>query len=153
MTANLKPTCSRHKFSGLVFSFYRCSSAFICGAIFLLCLRSLAPSTLAQEKVDLLITGGTVITMDAQRRVLEDGAVATRADSIVAIGTRSELVARYAATKIINARGMLVMPGLINGHTHAAMSLFRGIADDLSLDQWLHNYIFPAEARNVTPDF
>jgi 5-methylthioadenosine/S-adenosylhomocysteine deaminase len=153
MTANLKPTCSRHKFSGFVFSFYLCSSAFICGAIFLLCLLSLAPSTLAQEKVDLLITGGTVITMDAQRRVLEDGAVATRADSIVAIGTRTELEARYAAAKIINARGMLVMPGLINGHTHAAMSLFRGIAEDLTLDDWLHAYIFPAEARNVTEDF
>jgi 5-methylthioadenosine/S-adenosylhomocysteine deaminase len=153
MTANRKPTCSRHKFSGFISSFYLCSSAFICGAFFPLCLLSLAPSTLAQEKADLLITGGTVITMDAQRRVLEDGAIAVRGDSIVAIGTSAELESKYSAAKVVNAHGAIVMPGLINGHSHAAMSLFRGIADDLSLDEWLHNYVFPAEARNVTEDF
>jgi 5-methylthioadenosine/S-adenosylhomocysteine deaminase len=153
MTANLKPTCSRHKFSGFVSRFYLCSSAFIWSAFFLLCLLSPAPSTHAQEKVDLLLTGGTVITMDTQRRVLDDGAIAIRADSIVAVGPRTELEAKYAAAKVINAHGALVMPGLINGHTHAAMSLFRGVADDLSLDEWLHGYIFPAEARNVTEDF
>lgn len=152
MTANLK-LIFRCRASGYIARLHRRSSVFVGRALVLLCLLSLAPSTLAQEKVDLLITGGTVITMDAQRRVLDDGAVAVRADSIVAVGPRSELETKYAAAKVINAHGAIVMPGLINGHTHAAMSLFRGIAEDLSLDDWLHAYIFPAEARNVTEDF
>lgn len=113
----------------------------------------MATTASAKEKVDLIISGGTVVTMDAQRRVIEDGAVAVRGSEIVAVGTESEIKAEYESTKTIDARGSLIMPGLINGHAHAAMSLFRGLADDLSLDDWLHKYIFPAEARNVTPDF
>lgn len=113
----------------------------------------MATTASAKEKVDLIIGGGTVVTMDAQRRVIEDGAVAVRGSEIVAVGTESEIKAEYESTKTIDARGSLIMPGLINGHAHAAMSLFRGLADDLSLDDWLHKYIFPAEARNVTPDF
>ena len=126
-----------------------CLSAFICGAF---CL-SLASAAAAKEKANLLVTGGTVVTMDAQRRVIENGAVAVVGDSIVAVGTSTDLEGRYEAAKTIDAHGAIVMPGLINGHAHAAMSLFRGIADDLSLEDWLHKYIFPAEARNVTEDF
>jgi 5-methylthioadenosine/S-adenosylhomocysteine deaminase len=124
-------------------------AVFACGVLYM----SFAVSTLAKEKVDLLVTGGTVITMDAQRRVIDDGAVAVRGDSIVAVGTRAELEVKYDAVKTIDAHGALIMPGLIDGHAHTAMSLFRGIADDLSLDDWLNKYIFPAEARNVTEDF
>jgi 5-methylthioadenosine/S-adenosylhomocysteine deaminase len=112
-----------------------------------------APTAIAKEKADLIVSGGTVVTMDAQRRVIADGAVAVRGDSIVAVGPSAEIEARYEAAKKIDARGAIVMPGLINGHAHAAMSLFRGIADDLSLDDWLKKYIFPAEARNVNEDF
>jgi 5-methylthioadenosine/S-adenosylhomocysteine deaminase len=124
-------------------------SALIC------CLTALVLSSTAsaKDKVDLLVTGGTVVTMDAQRRVIEDGAVAIRGDSIVAVGPRAEIESRFEAAQTIDAHGALVMPGLINGHAHAAMSLFRGLADDLALDEWLQKYIFPAEARNVTPDF
>jgi 5-methylthioadenosine/S-adenosylhomocysteine deaminase len=107
----------------------------------------------AKDRVDLLVTGGTVVTMDGQRRVIEDGAVAIRGDLIVAVGPRAEIEYRFEAALTIDAHGALVMPGLINGHAHAAMSLFRGLADDLALDEWLQKYIFPAEARNVTPDF
>lgn len=107
----------------------------------------------AKEKVDLIVTGGTVVTMDAHHRVIENGAVALRGDAIVAVGTSAEIESGYESAKTIDAHGSLVLPGLINGHAHAAMSLFRGLADDLSLDDWLHKYIFPAEARNVTPDF
>jgi 5-methylthioadenosine/S-adenosylhomocysteine deaminase len=107
----------------------------------------------AQEKVSLLITNGTVITMDAQRHVIGDGAVAIRGDSIVAVGPRSDISLRYTASRTIDAHGAIVMPGLINGHAHAAMSLFRGIADDLPLKDWLEKYIFPAEAKNVDEDF
>ena len=106
-----------------------------------------------KERTDLLVAGGTVVTMDASKRVIEDGAVAIRNDEIVAVGTRAELTIRFDGARTIDAHGRIIMPGLINSHAHAAMSLFRGIADDLSLDDWLHKYIFPAEVRNVTPDF
>jgi 5-methylthioadenosine/S-adenosylhomocysteine deaminase len=91
--------------------------------------------------------------MDPERRVIEDGAIAVDGDTIAAVGTRAELEAKTRATKTIDARGGILMPGMINGHMHAAMSLFRGVAEDHSLDDWLQHYIFPAEARNVTEDF
>jgi 5-methylthioadenosine/S-adenosylhomocysteine deaminase len=153
MTANLKLIFPNRQPSGVITRFCKYSSVFISGAFCFFFFVALAPPNLAQEKVDLLITGGTVITMDAQRRILDDGAIAVRADSIIAVGPRAELETKYSSAKVIDAHGLLVMPGLINGHTHAAMSLFRGIAEDLSLDDWLHAYIFPAEARNVTEDF
>jgi 5-methylthioadenosine/S-adenosylhomocysteine deaminase len=107
----------------------------------------------AAEKVDLLISGGTVISMDGARRVIEDGAVAIRGDTIAAVGARAEIEARYQPARRIDARGRIILPGLINGHTHAAMTLLRGIANDLNLQDWLEKYIFPAEAHNVTEDF
>src|SRR5271168_3907678 len=128
MTASSNMFPLRRKFQGVIARFYKRSSVLISGVVVLFFLLSLAPPTPAQEKVDLLITGGTVITMDAQRRVLNDGAIAISGDSIIAIGASTELAAKYAPAKIINAHGAIVMPGLINGHTHAAMSLFRGIA-------------------------
>jgi 5-methylthioadenosine/S-adenosylhomocysteine deaminase len=103
--------------------------------------------------VDLLITNGLIITMDAQHRILENAAIAIRSDAILAIGPTADLESQYSPTRTIDAHGAIVMPGLINSHAHAAMSLFRGIADDLSLDDWLKKFIFPAEARNVTADF
>jgi 5-methylthioadenosine/S-adenosylhomocysteine deaminase len=106
-----------------------------------------------RERVDLLITARYVVTMDATQRLLEDGAIAVRGDAIVAVGQRAELELKYAAARQISAPQGLVMPGLINGHTHAAMTLFRGIKDDVTLQDWLTNYIFPAEARNVTEEF
>ena len=128
---------------------YLCLAVFICGAFDLL----LARPASAKEHVDLVVTNGTVVTMDAQRHVIENGAVAVHGDSIVAVGPSADIAAQYDAAKIVDARGAIVMPGLINGHAHAAMSLFRGMADDLALDDWLKKYIFPAEARNVTEDF
>jgi len=131
--------------------------SFIVHSFILCCIAFLLPPTLAAQgkadKVDLLVTGGTVVTMDGQRRVIENGAVAIKGDSIVAVGPRAEIESKFEAAQFIDAHGALVLPGLINGHAHAAMSLFRGLADDLSLDEWLQKYIFPAEARNVTPEF
>jgi 5-methylthioadenosine/S-adenosylhomocysteine deaminase len=103
--------------------------------------------------MDLLISGGTVITMDPDFRVIEDGAVAIEADRIAAVGTRADIAPRTRAERTIDAGGTLVLPGMINGHAHAAMSLFRGVAEDHSLNDWLEKYIFPAEKRNVTEDF
>ena len=128
---------------------YLCLSVFICGCILFL----LALPASAKEKADLIVTNGVVVTMDPARRVIENGAVAIRGDSILAAGPSETISAEYDAAKTIDARGALILPGLINAHAHAAMSLFRGLADDLSLDDWLHKYIFPAEARNVTEDF
>jgi 5-methylthioadenosine/S-adenosylhomocysteine deaminase len=103
--------------------------------------------------VDLLISGGTVVTMDAEFRVIEDGAVAIEGDTITAVGRRFDLEAEAGSARKIPATGTIVMPGMINGHAHAAMSLFRGVAEDHSLNDWLQKYIFPAEARNVDEDF
>lgn len=107
----------------------------------------------AAERVDFIIHGGTVVTMDGSGRVIENGAVAVRRDRIVAVGTAAEIAAKYNASKTINATGKVVMPGLINTHTHVPMVLFRGIADDLMLPEWLQKYIFPAEAKNVDEQF
>jgi 5-methylthioadenosine/S-adenosylhomocysteine deaminase len=107
----------------------------------------------AGRPVSLLISGGTVVTMDAQDRVLPSGAVAIEGDRIVEVGEADELARKYAAAERIDARGQVVLPGLINTHTHAPMVLYRGLADDRALMDWLQNYIFPAEAKTVSPDF
>jgi 5-methylthioadenosine/S-adenosylhomocysteine deaminase len=103
--------------------------------------------------VDLIIKGGTVVTMNGSRQVIENGGVAVKSGRIVAVGKTTEIERNYAAREVINAAGKVVIPGLINGHTHVPMTLFRGIADDLDLQEWLTKYIFPAEAKNVTEDF
>ncbi len=105
------------------------------------------------EQVDLLVLGGTIVTMDETRRVINDGGIAIAGGRIVAIGPRAEIEGNYAARQRINATGKVITPGLINGHTHIPMVLFRGLADDLDLQEWLTKYIFPAEARNVTEQF
>lgn len=103
--------------------------------------------------VDILITGGTVVTMNEERTVIEDGAVAIKGNEIVAVGKRTDLGRVFRPKRIINAAGKVLIPGLINTHTHVPMSLFRGIADDLDLQEWLTKYIFPAEAKNVNEAF
>src|SRR2546426_6836482 len=120
----------------------------------LLCLNPLAlPAEAAKQPADLLITGGTVVTMDGQRSIYDDGAVAVTGDTIIAVGPRSEIEAKYTASQTIDAKNKLVLPGFINGHTHVPMTLFRGIHDDVTLNDWLRKYIFPAEAKNVTEEF
>jgi len=105
------------------------------------------------EPADLLVRGGTVVTMDGDRHVVENGAVAIRGDRILAVGTADALSRKYRARRAVDASGKVVIPGLINTHTHAAMVLFRGLADDLPLQEWLEKAIFPAEAKNVNEEF
>ncbi len=105
------------------------------------------------ESVDLLVRNGTLVTVDAGRRVIPDGAVAIRGGAIVAVGPAVEVATKWRGKEVLDAGGGIVMPGFVNAHTHAPMVLFRGIADDLKLMDWLQNYIFPAEARNVTAPF
>ncbi|HWI16631.1 MAG TPA: amidohydrolase [Vicinamibacterales bacterium] len=101
----------------------------------------------------LVITNGIVITVDGSRRVLNPGAVAINGRDIVAVDTPAAIAARYKAAQTIDATGKVVMPGLINTHTHAAMVMFRGLGNDLALMDWLQKYIFPAEAKTVSPEF
>jgi 5-methylthioadenosine/S-adenosylhomocysteine deaminase len=98
------------------------------------------------KHADILVKNGIVLTMDADNRQIESGYVAICGDSIAAVGTTDEL-SEWDAGYMIDAKGGIIMPGLVNTHTHAAMTLFRGLADDLPLMEWLHQHIFPAEAR------
>jgi 5-methylthioadenosine/S-adenosylhomocysteine deaminase len=128
---------------------------------FLIALFTLPNATFAQQatkeavSVDLLVKGATIVTMDAQRHVIENGFLAVRGGEIVAIGqSPAEVFPKgLIAKETIDATGKLVMPGLINAHTHIPMVLLRGLKDDVTLDDWLRKFIFPAEARNVTEDF
>jgi 5-methylthioadenosine/S-adenosylhomocysteine deaminase len=107
----------------------------------------------AAEPADWIWSARYVITENAQHRVIENGAVAIRGDRIVGVGTKAEIDARFQARQRLDRPDAILAPGLIDTHTHAAMSLFRGIADDKKLQDWLENFIFPAEAKNVSPDF
>lgn len=102
---------------------------------------------------DLVISGKYVVTMSPDRRLIQNGAVAIRGDRIVAVGTRTQINGAWQPARRLDRPDALIAPGLINTHTHAAMSLFRGIADDMKLQDWLNNFIFPAEAKNLNPDF
>ena len=103
-------------------------------------------------EVDTLILGGTILCLDDHMTRIDDGALAIAGDTLVALGTQDELRGRFTSRNIIDGTKTLIMPGLINSHTHAAMTCFRGIADDMNLMDWLNHYIFPAEARNVNPE-
>jgi 5-methylthioadenosine/S-adenosylhomocysteine deaminase len=105
------------------------------------------------EPADWIYTARYVVTMDSSRRLIENGAVAIKGDRILAVGPRAEIEKGFQARQRLDRPQALIMPGLINTHTHAAMSLLRGIADDVRLQDWLEKFIFPAEAKNVTPDF
>ena len=113
------------------------------------------PQSISAQKqaVDFIITNGTVVTMDAQKRVIENGAIAVAKNKIVAVGKSSEILDKYSSKQIINAKDKFVIPGLINTHTHIPMTLLRGIGGDLDLNDWLTKYIFPAEAKNVNDAF
>lgn len=104
-------------------------------------------------QIDTLVSGGIIVTMDHNRRVIHDGAIAISGGQIVAVGDRHELHSSYEALNHIDANGRTVIPGLINGHAHIPMTLFRGLADDEDLDDWLEHTIFPAEAMNVDEAF
>lgn len=111
----------------------------------------LLAATAHAERADILVTGGTVVTMAGPN--IELGSVAIRDGEIVAVGPSSEVDRRFDAKTVIRAGGHAVVPGFVNAHGHAPMVLFRGIADDRDLMDWLTNFIFPAEAKNVDREF
>jgi 5-methylthioadenosine/S-adenosylhomocysteine deaminase len=134
-----------------------CSGLLFLSGSLLSCFFANAQQAPAKQAVsfDLLVTGATIVSMDSDRHVFENGFLAVRGDQIVAIGQDAALqYPKGIVTKTrIDASGKLIIPGLINGHTHIPMTLMRGLKDDVVLDDWLHKFIFPAEARNVTEDY
>ncbi len=120
---------------------------------FHICFSILLYGQTSKERADTIVSGGIVVTMDEQRHIYDDGAVVVTGDTIVAAGPRADIEARYEGRLTIDAHNMLVLPGFINGHTHVPMTLFRGLHDDVTLNDWLYKYIFPAEAKNVTEPF
>ena len=123
-------------------------SLLLCAAIF--------QSVLAQaaaDAADLIVRGDYVLTMDETQPLLEDGAVVILGDRILAIGPWAEIAKNHRGAEVVPGKGRIVMPGLINGHTHSAMTLFRGMIDDLGLQSWLNDYVFPMERRFIDPEF
>ncbi|MBN2471670.1 MAG: amidohydrolase, partial [Anaerolineae bacterium] len=105
------------------------------------------------NRVDKLLTGGIVVTMNQNYDVFSDGAIAIQESRIVAVGPTSEIVAQYEASEILDCSGQILIPGLVNAHTHIPMTLLRGLVDDLRLDVWLMGYMMPVEREFVSPEF
>ena len=118
-----------------------------------LILLSSIPLFAQRRSADIIISGGTVVTMDAKHTIQDDAGIAIKGDTIVAIGPRHQIAAWYESAQTVDAAGKLILPGFDNGHTHVPMTLFRGLHDDVTLNDWLYKYIFPAEAKNVNEDF
>src|SRR5207253_3644948 len=110
-------------------------------------------SAQATRQVSLVIANGIVVTVDGASRIVSPGSIAIDGRDIVAVGMPDEIRRQFRGRQTIDATGQVVMPGFINTHTHAPMVLFRGLADDLALEDWLTKYIFPAEAKTVSPEF
>ncbi len=106
-----------------------------------------------KNSADLLVINGRILTIDQKFSLFDPGALAVKDGKILAVGPSAEVSERYTARVTYDAKRNIILPGLVNTHTHAAMTLLRGIADDLPLDRWLTEHIFPAEAKNVSPEF
>ena len=105
------------------------------------------------KKVDLLLVNANILTMDEQFHQYKSGALAITGNSIVAVGIQEHLSKEYEPKQIVDCGEKILMPGLINAHTHVPMTLLRGLADDLRLDVWLMGYMMPVEREYVSPDF
>ena len=117
------------------------------------CTPAEPPAETQDDAIDLIVPGEYVVTMDEKLTVIEDGAVAVDQGVIIDVGTASDIESRYTARVTLPRDKRVVMPGLVNGHQHAAMTLLRGLADDLALMDWLNNYMFPAEVEFVDAEF
>ncbi|MCK5614338.1 amidohydrolase family protein, partial [Candidatus Pacearchaeota archaeon] len=105
------------------------------------------------QKIDILLKNAHILCMDDEFTRYENGAVAVVADQIHGVGVSDELEKTFTAREVIDCKGMVLMPGLVNAHTHVPMNLLRGLADDLRLDVWLLGYIMPVEREFVNPEF
>jgi 5-methylthioadenosine/S-adenosylhomocysteine deaminase len=125
----------------------------LCALLLAACTPAESPPATTDDAIDLIVPGDYVVTMDPELTVIADGAVAVDEGVIIDVGTAADIEARYTARETLPRDKRVVMPGLVNGHQHAAMTLLRGIADDLALMDWLTNYIFPAEVEFVDSEF
>ena len=105
------------------------------------------------QPADILLINAVVLTMDEKLALFEPGAVAVNGDSIVAVGPEAEIKTLFSAQEVVDCQRRVLMPGLINAHTHVPMTLLRGLADDLRLDVWLLGYMMPVEREFVSPEF
>lgn len=105
------------------------------------------------HQVDYLLKNAIVLTMDEQYHQYEPGMVAVAGDQIVAVGPEADLSNQYVSAQVIDCQRKVLMPGLVNAHTHVPMTLLRGLADDLRLDVWLMGYMMPVERQFVSPEF
>lgn len=124
-----------------------------CSLLLLACSPAEHEEIVSSQQIDLIIDGDYVVSMDTGGSVYKDGAVAVDGGVIIAIGSAAVIHDNFSSANTLNGDNRIVMPGLINGHSHAAMTLLRGVADDLALMDWLNNYIFPAEVEFVDADF
>jgi 5-methylthioadenosine/S-adenosylhomocysteine deaminase len=125
---------------------------FLCAGAIAAGLVALSAQT-APRSVSLVIRNGIVLTMDGSGRILSPGSIAIDGSDIVAVDRAPAIADQFRAAETVEAWGSVVMPGLINTHTHAPMVLYRGLADDVALMEWLEKYLFPAEAKTVSPEF
>jgi 5-methylthioadenosine/S-adenosylhomocysteine deaminase len=119
-------------------------------ALFAVAVASAAAQS--RQAASLIVVGRSVITQNATRQILTPGAVAINGRGIVAVDTPDAIERRFRGAQTIAAPDDIILPGLINTHTHAPMVMYRGLADDLALMEWLNTYIFPAEAKTVSPE-
>ena len=105
------------------------------------------------ENIDCIIRAEYLLTMEGDLSVLNDGAIAVSGGIIKEVGTYDEISEKYSSDKVLGGKGKVVFPGLINTHSHAAMVYFRGLADDLPLQEWLEKHIWPAEGKWMSAEF
>ncbi len=113
----------------------------ICTILFIVSVSSRAVA-LSRKSADTIVGGDYVVTMNQEQPVIRNGAVAIKDGKIVAVGTQNQLASSYRSAQSLPGNGMILMPGLVNGHGHSAMALFRGLADDLALQDWLFTAVF-----------
>jgi 5-methylthioadenosine/S-adenosylhomocysteine deaminase len=136
-----------------VLVFFLCTLLFVFSSQIVIARSNRNPNTSTTGRVELIVGGDFVVTMNDAQPIIKNGAVAIKDGKIVAVDTIDKILASYKAARTLPGEGMVLMPGLVNGHSHSAMVLFRGLADDLALQDWLENYIFPAEAKFVDDNF
>lgn len=105
-----------------------------------------------KKEVDIAIINALILCLDDVDTIIEDGTLLIKDGNIISIGKFSDLENTYISIKTIHAKNKLLMPGLINTHTHSTMSIFRGFADDLRLEEWLSEHIWPVESVFVNPE-
>jgi len=133
--------------------FFVCATFFVFFSQIVIAQSNHHLSIQGKQRVQLIVGSDFVVTMNETQPIILNGAVAINKGKIVAVDTKDKIVASYRADKTLPGEGMVLMPGLVNGHSHSAMVLFRGLADDLALQDWLQNYIFPAEGKFVDENF